>query len=153
MALEDYYETQSVSAGRSNYSCECCGGSIPKGTPSDVHKFYPEFHGVRTHQKCSKKFLVGHYCCECGEWCENGTQTMHDGKPYCEYCEKEYTPEPEAPVADKKLSENFFNALKRPDNFHSLALSEQWDIDKKLGILDWDPTDYEIEQYNSKKGR
>ena len=62
MALEEYYETQSVSAGRSNYSCECCGGSIPKGTPSDVHKFYPEFHGVRTHQKCSKKFLAGHYC-------------------------------------------------------------------------------------------
>lgn len=26
----------------------------------------------------------------------------------------------------------------RPPDFESLAPSEQWEIDKKLGILDWD---------------
>lgn len=39
-------------------------------------------------------------------------------------------------------------ALKRPKNFLKLHPREQWAIDKKLGILDWDgPTtdeDYEI---------
>ena len=29
-------------------------------------------------------------------------------------------------------------ALKRPDNFDSLDMDEQWAIDKELGILDWE---------------
>lgn len=29
-------------------------------------------------------------------------------------------------------------ALKRPKNFLRLSSREQWDIDKKLGLLDWD---------------
>jgi hypothetical protein len=29
-------------------------------------------------------------------------------------------------------------AKKRPDNFESLSGQEQWDIDKRFGILDWD---------------
>lgn len=56
-AKEDYYETNSVGAGRTSYTCEFCNKNIPKGSPSDVHKFYPEYIGVRTHQTCSKKFL------------------------------------------------------------------------------------------------
>lgn len=54
---EDYYETKSISAGRSNYYCDFCGKLIRKGTPSEVHTFYPEFQGERTHPKCSKEFL------------------------------------------------------------------------------------------------
>jgi len=38
-------------------------------------------------------------------------------------------------------------ALKRPDNYNSLSASEQWAIDKSLGILDWEPTAEEIVQY------
>lgn len=65
---KNYYETQSVQKGKSSYSCECCGKNIPKGTPSDVHKYYPEFMGYRTHPKCSSKFLAGDWCEECGGW-------------------------------------------------------------------------------------
>ncbi len=32
-------------------------------------------------------------------------------------------------------------ALKRPEYYHSLSAREQWAIDKRLGILDWDGTD------------
>tara|TARA_Y100000310_G_scaffold29287_1_gene27764 strand:+ start:226 stop:810 length:585 start_codon:yes stop_codon:yes gene_type:complete len=38
-------------------------------------------------------------------------------------------------------------ALKRPDNFLKLTEEEQWSIDRKLGILDWDPTKEEIKEY------
>lgn len=29
-------------------------------------------------------------------------------------------------------------ALQRPDDYFKLSAQEQWDIDKRLGILDWD---------------
>lgn len=29
-------------------------------------------------------------------------------------------------------------ARRRPSNFDSLSAKEQWDIDKELGILDWE---------------
>jgi hypothetical protein len=29
-------------------------------------------------------------------------------------------------------------AEHRPENFLKLSMQERWDIDKKLGILDWD---------------
>ena len=29
-------------------------------------------------------------------------------------------------------------ALQRPTNFSDLSAKEQWDIDKQLGILDWE---------------
>ena len=32
----------------------------------------------------------------------------------------------------------FYQALKRPPNFGHLSAREQWEIDKQLGILDWD---------------
>ncbi len=76
--MKDFYETQSVGAGRKSYSCEYCGKSIAAGSPSDVHKFYPEFYalkhifhseGRRTHKKCSKDFLASEECTECGELC------------------------------------------------------------------------------------
>ena len=54
---KDYYETKRVGAGRGSYSCEYCRNDIPSGTPSEVHKFYPEFTGYRTHPNCSQKFL------------------------------------------------------------------------------------------------
>ena len=34
--------------------------------------------------------------------------------------------------------EMFEQAMKRPSNYSKLPESEQWEIDKKLGILDWD---------------
>jgi len=38
-------------------------------------------------------------------------------------------------------------ALKRPKNYHKLPARQQWDIDKFLGILDWEPTEEEIKEY------
>ena len=32
---------------------------------------------------------------------------------------------------------DFEKALTRPRNFFDLSPQEQWDIDKRLGILDW----------------
>lgn len=34
--------------------------------------------------------------------------------------------------------EMFQLALKRPVNYYDLGLDLQWEIDKKLGILDWE---------------
>jgi hypothetical protein len=33
--------------------------------------------------------------------------------------------------------EMFEKSLERPSNFRKLSSEEQWDIDKRLGILDW----------------
>ena len=38
-------------------------------------------------------------------------------------------------------------ALKRPPNFDDLSAEEQWAIDHRLGILDWDPSPAEVEAY------
>lgn len=55
---EDYYESRSVGTkARSNKTCEHCNKSIPKGTPHDMHHFYPEFEAWATHKKCSKPFI------------------------------------------------------------------------------------------------
>lgn len=46
------------------------------------------------------------------------------------------------------LSNEYLQALKRPDNYLELSLAKQWDIDKALGILDWEgPTQEEEEHY------
>jgi len=42
-------------------------------------------------------------------------------------------------------------ALKRPNNYNDLSPESQWQIDKQLGILDWEPTEEEIEQYKKIK--
>jgi hypothetical protein len=86
MSMEDYYETQSVKAGQSSYTCECCGKTIGKGKPSEVHKFYPEFHEYRTHLKCSEKFLDGEWCVECGDWFPKEELNKDD---VCKECEEE----------------------------------------------------------------
>lgn len=31
----------------------------------------------------------------------------------------------------------FEQAMKRPSNYHKLSSQDQWEIDKRLGILDW----------------
>lgn len=38
-------------------------------------------------------------------------------------------------------------ALKRPADYNGLSLEAQWAIDKRLGILDWDPTPEEVARY------
>jgi hypothetical protein len=53
----DFYETISIGGGRSDYDCEECWRTIRKGKGHDHHKFYPDFEGYRTHEKCSDKFL------------------------------------------------------------------------------------------------
>ena len=35
---------------------------------------------------------------------------------------------------------DFDRALQRPSNYKRLSSEQQWDIDKGLGILDWDGT-------------
>lgn len=32
----------------------------------------------------------------------------------------------------------FEYAMKRPQNYHKLSARDQWSVDKRLGILDWD---------------
>lgn len=34
--------------------------------------------------------------------------------------------------------EMFEKSFERPSNFFDLSSQQQWDIDKKLGILDWE---------------
>lgn len=46
-----------------------------------------------------------------------------------------------------KLSYEYTQALKRPSNYDDLSSREQWAIDKRLNILDWDPTDREVSEY------
>ena len=36
--------------------------------------------------------------------------------------------------------EMFEKSFERPWNFFKLSSNEQWEIDKKLGILDWEGT-------------
>lgn len=38
-------------------------------------------------------------------------------------------------LTQKEMSEE---AKKRPDNFEEMSAEEQWEIDKELGILDWE---------------
>jgi hypothetical protein len=54
---EDYYETNSVGAGRSDKWCAHCGGTIKKGTSHRVAKFYPEFASYPLHIKCEADFM------------------------------------------------------------------------------------------------
>jgi hypothetical protein len=38
-------------------------------------------------------------------------------------------------------------ALKRPSDYASLSPRQQWDIDAKLGILDWNPSKKEADEF------
>ena len=42
----------------------------------------------------------------------------------------------------------FEAAFKRPKNFFKLSFERQWEIDKDLGILDWDGSDLTDEEKN-----
>jgi hypothetical protein len=58
LRLEDYYESRSVGTkARRDKRCEYCGKNIPKGTPHDMHHFYPEFNSYPTHKECSDNFV------------------------------------------------------------------------------------------------
>lgn len=55
---ENYYENRPVGTrGKSSKCCSHCDSRIPKGTPHDVHYFYPEFVAYPTHKKCTNKFI------------------------------------------------------------------------------------------------
>lgn len=45
------------------------------------------------------------------------------------------------------ISHGLQQALKRPENYLNLSSSKQWEIDKNLGILDWEPTAEDQEEY------
>ena len=47
---------------------------------------------------------------------------------------------PPAPTMSTESEERwcFEQSFKRPSNFFKLSAEEQWAIDKRLGILDWD---------------
>lgn len=58
LLAEDYYESRSVGTkARSDKYCNHCGKIIPKGTPHDMHHFYPEFDAYATHKECSENFI------------------------------------------------------------------------------------------------
>jgi hypothetical protein len=42
-------------------------------------------------------------------------------------------------------------ALQRPANHNELSAEAQWAIDKRLGILDWDPTPAEVAEYRRRR--
>jgi hypothetical protein len=51
--------------------------------------------------------------------------------------------------------EMFEQSFKRPKNFFNLSGKEQWDIDKNLGILDWngnDLSDEDIKRFDAHYG-
>lgn len=41
--------------------------------------------------------------------------------------------------------EMFEKSFERPKNYFKLSVSQQWDIDADLGILDWEGLDLSIE--------
>ena len=45
------------------------------------------------------------------------------------------------------LSHEAKMALKRPKNYVKLSAREQWEIDKRLGILDWNPSKEEAAEF------
>ena len=45
------------------------------------------------------------------------------------------------------MSDMVEQALKRPSDYANLTPAHQWSIDADLGILDWDPTREECEEY------
>ena len=58
LQAENYYESKSVGTGaRSSKTCEHCGKTINKGTPHEMHHFYPEFQSYATHKECSTPFI------------------------------------------------------------------------------------------------
>lgn len=48
--------------------------------------------------------------------------------------------EAEAKLKGKQLSDGARQAKKRPIDYCELSPEEQWAVDKRLGILDWDGT-------------
>lgn len=40
--------------------------------------------------------------------------------------------------AAPKTKSLFDRAMERPENYETLSASHKWDIDKELGLLDWD---------------
>jgi len=54
----DYYENKPVGTkAKSDKYCAHCGSVIKKGTPHDVHHFYPEFSSYPTHKECTEDFM------------------------------------------------------------------------------------------------
>lgn len=49
-----------------------------------------------------------------------------------------YVTEPSLAVAGESVGMR--QSRRRPDNFNDLSPRAQWEIDKQLGILDWDGT-------------
>ena len=47
----------------------------------------------------------------------------------------------------EKIMSHLSQALKRPKNYHELSARKQWNIDEKLGLLDWWPTEEEGKEY------
>ncbi len=45
------------------------------------------------------------------------------------------------------LTHEAIMALKRPKNYRKLSAREQWEIDKRLGILDWNPSRDELVEF------
>lgn len=47
--------------------------------------------------------------------------------------------------------EMFEKSFQRPKNYFKLSAAEQWEIDKRLGILDWEGTglsDDDVKRFN-----
>ncbi len=55
----------------------------------------------------------------------------------CKYCQC-FTFEERPEGMSEEEREMFEQSFNRPSNYFDLSHAEQWDIDKKLGILDWD---------------
>jgi hypothetical protein len=127
--MKNYYETQSVGAGKRSYSCDFCGGAIKKGSPSHVHKFYPEFSGSRTHPKCSTKFLAQETCeaC-CGDFDVKDMHEITASHSTCKKCWVEELEEREemAKAAEKKrMEEEAADRKKNPLKYAEKDIKEE----------------------------
>ena len=97
------------------------------------------------HRECVVRSIFGsiaHIRKQCS--CFGGTSTDEDLLPgltkrqqarlaYEEFCKN--PPQPTEPRERWLMSDR---AKLRPANFEQLSGEDQWEIDKKLGILDWD---------------
>jgi hypothetical protein len=96
---------------------------------------------VQTHRECVIRSIFGsiaHIRHECS--CYGGNKTDEDLLPgltrreHARLAFVEFSKNPPKP-SESPMRER---AKMRPQNFEQLSGQEQWDIDKSLGILDWD---------------
>jgi len=76
-----------------------------------------------------------------------GKKAIAQREEHCPYKQDVLGSSPSRATIKGNLTMSLEQALKRPGNYKYLSAREQWEIDKDLGILDWEPTKEDQERY------